>query len=34
MEVIELAVKNMETLAVDNSHGYDQANRWGDSKKR
>lgn len=29
MEVIELAVKNMETLAVDNSHGYDQANRWG-----
>lgn len=29
MEVIELAVKNIENLAADNSHGYDQANRWG-----
>lgn len=29
MEVIERAVKNIEQLAVDNSHGYDQANRWG-----
>lgn len=29
MEVIEQAAKNMENLAIDNSHGYDQANRWG-----
>ena len=29
MTVIEQAAKNIENLAVDNSHGYDQANRWG-----
>ena len=29
MSIIEKAVAQMETWAQDNSHGYDQANRWG-----
>lgn len=29
MSIIEKAIAQMETWAQDNSHGYDQANRWG-----
>lgn len=29
MSIIETAVTQMETWAQDDSHGYDQANRWG-----
>lgn len=29
MTKVEQAAQNMERLAADNSHGYDQANRWG-----
>lgn len=29
MTKIEQAVKNMELLCTDNSHGYDQTHRWG-----
>jgi len=29
MTKTEQAVKNMEALCTDNSHGYDQTNRWG-----
>ncbi len=29
MSIIEKAIAQMETLAQDNLHGYDQTNRWG-----
>lgn len=29
MSIIEKAIAQMETWAQDDSHGYDQANRWG-----
>ncbi len=29
MSIIEKAIAQMEVLAQDDSHGYDQANRWG-----
>ena len=29
MSIIEKAIAQMEAWAQDDSHGYDQANRWG-----
>lgn len=29
MSITEIAISKMEQWAADNSHGYDQANRWG-----